>query len=894
MRERHHKLMTTRWACLSVTAALFLLAGTSEAVGQTAGAPKKSSASKTSTAGAPAQSAAPASPASAPKTAGGPGKIIHEAGNSASGASGATGASGDTGDAKVKVDDNLIVDLHVNDEDLANVLQMLSIQAQKNIVTSKNVSAVVTANLYGVTFYEALDAILHVNGYGYIDRGNFIYVYTLDELQKIEDAAKAPVWKVLKMNYLNSVDAAEFVKPLLSDKGQIKTNSKVAASTGTGDAPGGGEDFAHDSTLVVFDYPENLGEIEKILKEMDTRPAQVLVEATILQTTLNEANAFGVDFSIIGDLNFTDFVNVGGPLNAANALISGGSSSSSSSSSSGSGSGTGTGTGTGSGSGSSGATAIPSDNKGSAITSTAGNTAGPGTLKLGIVANDVAAFVKILDEVSDTTIISRPNVLCLNRQAARVLVGRKVGYLSSTSTDTSTTQTVEFLDTGTQLVVRPFVSSDGMIRMELKPKVSEAVIRNVTNTGGAAVTIPDEISNELTTNVMVRDGQTIVLGGLFREEIDATRREVPGIGDVPIIGAAFRGNEDNTQRSEIIFMITPSIVNDTVLLEQGKRAEASVDRVRSGAREGLLPFSREKRTQQLVVQATELFRQGKNEEALYKANRALALNQNQQDAIAIREAIMNKKSRWPSRSVQNEIITGELQKTLGGKAASPAMMMPSAPASSTSASASSSSNSSNASGSNNSASSSANSSQSSKMVSSMKVSVETLEPMEGPKVQSAADQSGKVWLPATSPEDEQMPAESDASASENAPHSTAAASKPTLTPAPFPGTGLDTLISSVMEESPSNGSSASSATSGAPSSNASAPSTDEQSASAPTPSTGSPAAQSSDDASSGPAPSSFAFWSFWRLYMSYAQHQFSPQTTPDSTVTSAPEGDSSR
>src|SRR5204862_638788 len=127
--------------------------------------------------------------------------------------------------------------------------------------------------------------------------------------------------------------------------------------------------------------------------------------------------------------------------------------------------------------------------------------------------NDVAAFIRMLDEVSNTTIISRPNILCLNRQSGHVLVGRKVGYLNTTSTDTTTTQTVEFLDTGTQLYFRPFVSADGMIRMELKPKVSEAVIRNVTNSGGAAVTIPDEISNELTTNVMVRDGQTVVLGG---------------------------------------------------------------------------------------------------------------------------------------------------------------------------------------------------------------------------------------------------------------------------------------------------------------------------------------------------------------------------------------------
>ena len=76
-----------------------------------------------------------------------------------------------------------LVDLHVNNEDLGNILQLLSIQSERNIVTSNEVNASVTADLYGVTFYEALDAILHANGFGYIERGNFIYVYTREELE---------------------------------------------------------------------------------------------------------------------------------------------------------------------------------------------------------------------------------------------------------------------------------------------------------------------------------------------------------------------------------------------------------------------------------------------------------------------------------------------------------------------------------------------------------------------------------------------------------------------------------------------------------------------------------------------------------------------------------------
>ncbi|MFB3139165.1 MAG: hypothetical protein ACE10B_08095, partial [Phycisphaerales bacterium] len=86
----------------------------------------------------------------------------------------------------VNVTDYGTVDLAVQETDLSQVLQMLSIQSHKNIITSKSVSATVTANLYDVTFHEALDAILRVNGYGYLEEGNFVYIYTLAELAEME------------------------------------------------------------------------------------------------------------------------------------------------------------------------------------------------------------------------------------------------------------------------------------------------------------------------------------------------------------------------------------------------------------------------------------------------------------------------------------------------------------------------------------------------------------------------------------------------------------------------------------------------------------------------------------------------------------------------------------
>jgi len=539
----------------------------------------------------------------------------------------------------VKVGDDLVVDLHVNDEDLGNVLEMLSIQSQRNIVATKNVSARVTANLYSVTFKEALDAILHVNGFKYQEAGNFIYVYTKEEYDAMEQASRQRQAQVFQLNYINAVDASEFVKPLLSDSGQIKANGKTATFTLPGDAPAGDEQFANMSTLVVVDFEENIKAIQDMLNAIDTKPVSVLVEATILQAAVNENNAFGVDFSVLGSADFADFVTAGGPLNAVNSLLDGNDGNNTN--------------------------PFPADGRANAVVSSAGGTGGPGTFKVGVVQDGVGVFLKMLDEVTDTTILSKPKILALNRMPSRVLVGRKVGYISTTSTDTATTQTVQFLDTGTQLYFRPFVTNKGDIRMELKPQVSEAQIRDVQVSSGQTITIPDEVTNELVTNVIVPDGQTIVLGGLFRESTVTTRRQVPVLGDVPILGLAFRGHEDTVQRNEIIFLVTPTILNDKVSIEHGAAGSRFVERAAVGARTGLLGFSRERLTGQYNIEADQLAAKGDADGALWKLRVSLWMNPNQPDALALREKILGTRTdKNPSRSMLEQIIHGEKSRSI--------------------------------------------------------------------------------------------------------------------------------------------------------------------------------------------------------------------------------------
>lgn len=532
------------------------------------------------------------------------------------------------GEEGISASEYLTFDVFVQDEELADVLQMLSVQSRRNIVASQDISATVTANLHGVTFFEALDSILHMNGYGYIERGNFIYVHTMEEIRLIQEQERTLEFKVVHLNYLNANDAAEFVTPLLSELGQIKTNGDAGDFNLPEDTPTGSEQFALASTLVIYDYAEHIEEIESLLAKLDTRPAQVLVESTILQTEITEENAFGVDFSILNDVDFTDFFGLGGPLGSAGSLLGGDNG------------------------------FAPADNRATAINSTPGNTGGPATLRLGIIEDDIAVFLRALDQVSDVTILSTPKLLTLNRQPARVLVGRKLGFLNTTSTQTSTTQTVEFLDTGTQLSFRPFISNDGNIRMELKPRVSEGVIRTATDATGAAVTIPDEITQEITTNLIVRDGSTVVLGGLFRESTTLSRSQVPVLGDIPIIGTAFRGHDDETGRSEIIFMIKPTIVNDQQLADQGDRAMEHAERLRVGSRQGLLPFSRDRQTARLNLEARKLAAKGETEKAIWHLRRSIELSPIQPGTYELLEKLTGEPARWPERSAMEQIIDG--------------------------------------------------------------------------------------------------------------------------------------------------------------------------------------------------------------------------------------------
>ncbi|MEM8737215.1 MAG: secretin N-terminal domain-containing protein [Planctomycetota bacterium] len=500
----------------------------------------------------------------------------------------------------VAVDSLGQIDITVKDLEIAKVLQLLSIQSQRNIVASRNVSGKVSADLYGVSFNEALEAILTPNGYGYEENGNFIYVYTAQELAERRDALRKTVNKTVRLNYISATDAAEFLTPLLSGNGSITATGEVDAGILPSESDAGENTFAHADTLLIRDYEENVEEIMSVLAELDIRPKQVLVEATVLQATLTEQNAFGVDFAVFADFDgLLDFVN---PLGAVDDLISG---------------------------------SNASGGGGTALASTAGNTAtGPASFKIGITGSDASVFLRALDSVTDATVVAKPNILVLNRQKADILVGQRLGFLSTTVTDTSETQTIEFLDVGTQLTVRPFINDQGTIRLELRPAVSDGT----TRLEGGFI-IPDETTQELVTNIMVESGQTVVLGGLFVEDTSVGRTQVPVLGDLPLIGGAFKGQDDDFSRTEVIFMVKTTIMDHVDLAALGNKGEERIEDARIAMRNGLLPWSNDKLVSAHLLDARRHHEAGNKRKALWSVNLALYLSPTSEDAISLKETI---------------------------------------------------------------------------------------------------------------------------------------------------------------------------------------------------------------------------------------------------------------
>jgi type II secretory pathway component GspD/PulD (secretin) len=171
-------------------------------------------------------------------------------------------------------------------------------------------------------------------------------------------------------------------------------------------------------------------------------------------------------------------------------------------------------------------------------------------LKFGFVTNSLTGFITALQTYGDTKILAAPRLLVVNKQRADLQLGNRLAYTTVTQTQTSTVQTVNFMDVGTQLHLRPFIGSDGIVRMEIHPEQSEGSLVNG---------LPQTTSAQVTTNVMIPDGLTIVIGGLMSKTDEVQDQGVPYLCELPWVGVLFRQRVTTHQKTELVVILTPHI-----------------------------------------------------------------------------------------------------------------------------------------------------------------------------------------------------------------------------------------------------------------------------------------------------------------------------------------------
>ena len=488
--------------------------------------------------------------------------------------------------------------------DITEFLKLLSHDAQKNIIPSPNVRGLISVSLFDVTFKEALDAVLPVNGFAYEEKDSFIYVYTKKELDDLKAADRHTETRMFRLNYIPAQDVQSMIAPLLSSGAIVTTSPDALAADSAGEA------WAGSKYIIVRDYPEPLEEVAALIKEVDRKPPQVMVEATIMVASLDDTNRLGINFNVLAGVDFQSAEGVvSRPSQGYNTVSAEGSQE-----------------------GGEGGTPTGVALSGTAV----GAVFGGGGLNVGIVNSNIGLFVDALESITDVATLGNPKVLTLNRQQGELIVGDEIGYISSAeSTQVSTTSTVTFLKTGVQLKFRPFVMDDGYIRMELNPEDSDG--------GLSASDLPFKKTTEVTTNVLVKDGRTIVIGGLFRDKVTLGRSQIPLLGDIPILGHLFRSSTDQNRKEEVIFLITPHIIKEEVDYAAGDEALARCDRVMLGVRDGLLGTGRERLSAAHYHSARQQQAAGNLKDALWNARMAAYLTPTFVDAYELRNELLGEQ-----------------------------------------------------------------------------------------------------------------------------------------------------------------------------------------------------------------------------------------------------------
>ena len=294
---------------------------------------------------------------------------------------------------------------------------------------------------------------------------------------------------------------------------------------------------------------------------------------------------------------------------------------------------------------------------------TAGTTGG---LTVNLTNEEIVASITALEDVVDTTVLANPKIMALNKQAGYINIGSETGYTeSSTQSSTGTTSSVSFLPSGTILKFRPFICEDGYVRMEINPEESSATTKTITS-GDNTMVIPSKTLTQVKTNIMVKDGRTIIIGGLFKEDLTNTDSQVPMVGDLPFVGALFKKTKDANIRTELIILITPHIINEPEqLASESEKKQQDINRIVYGSRKRINSIARMRVYEDHYANAVRYYSEKKYKQALMELNWITSFRPNALEAVQLKEKILAEANPERYQTLER-IMLDEIRKEQDG------------------------------------------------------------------------------------------------------------------------------------------------------------------------------------------------------------------------------------
>ncbi|MFH1854066.1 MAG: secretin N-terminal domain-containing protein [Candidatus Omnitrophota bacterium] len=468
-----------------------------------------------------------------------------------------------------------LISLDIKGMDIHDVLKILSQKSGLNIVSDSDVKGTVVIYIKDVSAMDALDIVVTTNGLAYEEDGTLIRVMTDRQYEKLhgERFSDRTKTEIVKLNYANASEVSKALIKMKTNIGNIIADDssntivlmdspanieKMKKAIAGMDVLLTTEVFSLDyakaeeikdklsemlskgigsikfdertNKVVVSDTPKKIEDIKKVIEAFDEKTREVVIDANIIEVTLSDANSLGINWNAVakaGDIRFEGTLN---------------------------------------------------------LSATAGIEGTLNQLKFS-TGGDHEEILNLLKTYGRTDVLSRPRITAIDKQEAKILVGSKEVYVTSTNTTTdggtvTVSDNVQFVDVGVSLTVTPYINKMGFVLLKIKPEVSSTStpVELLNADGTVRSRIPTVQTSQAETTVLVKDNTTLIIGGLMKDKMIDDRQKVPFLGDIPLLGKLFSATGKSKIKTEIVVFLTPHIIEGDETTEEAQKYIIDWDR----------------------------------------------------------------------------------------------------------------------------------------------------------------------------------------------------------------------------------------------------------------------------------------------------------------------------